>query len=201
MPPERKNAVADASTELAQEAPVVLPLQERFHALVVSERARAVRLAYHLVGGDAAMAEDLAQEAFLRAYDALPRFRGDAALSSWFIRILLNQAASFRRRQWVREKWLRVWGQTPRQGSTAPTELKGGAPFADPGDPGLRRRMAAALDELSKGQRQAFTLVHLEGMSIQEAALATGTAAGTVKSHLHRALVKLRAELGDLREG
>jgi RNA polymerase sigma factor (sigma-70 family) len=61
--------------------------------------------------------------------------------------------------------------------------------------------MSAALDELSAGQRQAFALVHLEGMELREAAAAMGIATGTLKSHLHRAIVRLRVELDDLREG
>ena len=193
--------MADAATDLTGVSPPALPRDQLFTALMAKERERAVRLAYHLMGGDAAMAEDVAQEAFLKAYDAMPGFRGEAALSSWFIRILLNQASSFKRRLWVREKWLRMWGQGSPTASIAPIELRGGAPQATPGDPGLRKRMSAALGELSAGQRQAFTLVHLEGMELAEAAAVMGIATGTLKSHLHRAVVRLRTELGDLREG
>ena len=63
----------------------------------------------------------------------------------------------------------------------------------------LRRRIAAALERLSAAQRETFVLVHLEGFSITEAAAVLGKAPGTLKSHLHRALVSLRETLGDLR--
>jgi RNA polymerase sigma-70 factor (ECF subfamily) len=53
---------------------------------------------------------------------------------------------------------------------------------------------------LSAGQREAFVLVHMEGMTVVEAAETLNRAPGTIKSHLHRALKALRAELGDLRE-
>jgi RNA polymerase sigma-70 factor (ECF subfamily) len=66
------------------------------------------------------------------------------------------------------------------------------------GDPGLRERVARALEKLPRGQREAFVLVHLEGLTVAETAQATGRATGTVKSHLHRALETLRRELADL---
>ncbi len=77
--------------------------------------------------------------------------------------------------------------------------------LADPtavtlGGPGLRRRIATALDQLSRRQREAFILVHLEGFTVQECADFLGKPSGTVKSHLHRALVALRTELADLKE-
>ena len=174
--------------------------EERFEALLRSERQRAIRIAYHLTGGDRAMAEDLAQEAFLRAFDALPVFRGEAAMSSWFIRILLNQASSYRRRQWVRRRGLSFWRQDADEGASLPGVVRGGGAAVLPGDPGLRRRMAQALTHLSEGQRQAFSLVYLEAMTLAEAADVMGAAVGTVKSHLHRALTKLRVELQDLME-
>ena len=69
----------------------------------------------------------------------------------------------------------------------------------DPADPLLRRRIAEALGRLSRGQREAFVLVHLEGFTVRESAKLLGKKEGTVKSHLHRALRTLRSELGDLR--
>ncbi len=67
-------------------------------------------------------------------------------------------------------------------------------------DPAMRARIARALDGLSRGQREAFVLVHLEGMTIRETAQMTRRAEGTIKSHLHRALRALRGELADLAE-
>ena len=72
--------------------------------------------------------------------------------------------------------------------------------YSADGDPGLRSRITTALDALSHRQREAFVLVHLEGLTVREAADFTGSPVGTLKSHLHRALTKLRNELGDLRE-
>ena len=64
-------------------------------------------------------------------------------------------------------------------------------------DPGLERQIEKALAGLSAHQRTVFVLVHLEGYSITEAAELMGRSPGTLKSHLHRALASLRAELGE----
>lgn len=156
-----------------------------FAELVRKERARAVAMAYHLTGGDRALAEDVAQDAFVRAYRALPGFRGESSLSTWFLRILINRAHSARRRSWLRR-------QLGWEDDASP------AVTPAPGDPGLRRRIAVALALLSPMQRAAFALVHLEGESVATAAAVLGKPEGTVKSHLHRALQTLRRELRDI---
>jgi len=164
-------------------------LEIRFEALVHSHRERARRLAWRLVGGDAAAAEDVTQEAFVKAFRGLSRFRGEAALETWFYRILVRQAYSYRRWRGIRDFW--------DSGSTAePAD-----PFPDPTrDPGLQRRIAAALGELTRSQREVFVLVHLEGFRVRECAELLEKPIGTVKSHLHRALARMRCELTDLVE-
>lgn len=161
--------------------------EAQFAAFVVEHRDRAVGLAWRLLGGDGASAEDVVQDAFVRAYGALDRFRGDAKLSTWFYRIVVNEARRHRRWSWVRE---RVAGEMPLEPVDPSVE--------PPGDPALRARVSAALDKLPRGQREAFVLVHLEGFTIREASEMTGKAMGTLKSHLHRALQALRGELADL---
>ena len=162
-------------------------LERRFEALVRSHRERAQRLAWRLVGGDAAAAEDVTQEAFVKAFRGLPGFRGEAALETWFYRILVRQAHSYRRWRGVRDFWDGGSSLEPRD------------PFPDPTrDPGLQRRIAAALDQLTKSQREVFVLVHLEGFRVRECAELLGKPIGTVKSHLHRALAGMRRELADL---
>lgn len=163
--------------------------EERFSAFVVSHRERARRLAWRLVGGDEAAAEDVTQDALVRAYRALSRFREDSSLATWFYRILVRQAHNYRRWRAVRELWNGGWEEAP------PDCASDGL-----GDPGLRRRIVEALDRLSRRQREAFILIHLEGFTVQECANLLGKPVGTVKSHLHRALTTLRQELADLYE-
>jgi RNA polymerase sigma factor (sigma-70 family) len=164
-------------------------LERRFEGLVRSHRERARRLAWRLVGGDAAAAEDVTQEAFVKAFRALPKFRDEAALETWFYRILVRQAHSYRRWRGIRDFW--------DSGSTAEPR----DPLPDPTpDPGLQRRISVALAKLTRSQREVFVLVHLEGFRVRECAELLGKPIGTVKSHLHRALARMRSELADLVE-
>ena len=164
-------------------------LEERFSDFVASHRDRARRLAWRLIGGDEAAAEDVAQDAFVKAYRALSRFREDSSLETWFYRILVNQAHKHRRWRAVRERWSVVWDE--RQ-TLSPV---------DTGDPALQRRISRALGNLTRRQREAFVLVHFEGFTVRETGNLLGTAEGTVKSHLQRALKALRIELADLQDG
>jgi RNA polymerase sigma-70 factor (ECF subfamily) len=162
-------------------------LEERFSELVVSHRDRARRLAWRLIGGDESAAEDVAQDAFVKAYRALGAFREDASLETWFYRILVNQAQNHRRWRGVRERWSAVWDERHAVDSS------------DVGDPALQRRIAEALSKLTRRQRESFVLVHLEGFTVRETGELLGTPEGTIKSHLQRALKALRSELADVR--
>lgn len=161
--------------------------EERFRAFVDAHQDRAVRVAWRLLGGDDDGAEDVAQEAFLRAYRALDRFRDDASMASWFYGILVNEARRWRRWRGVRSRWNALWDPDAADPNPRAT-----------GDPGLRERIRSAVERLSAGQRECFVLVYLEGFTMAEAAQQLGKAEGTVKSHLHRALLALRDELADI---
>ena len=175
---------------VVREPPAVeLELEQRFRLFVASHRERARRLAWRLVGGDDAAAEDVIQDAFIKAYRALDRFREEASLATWFYRIVVHQAHDYCRWRTVRETWSTLW-----QGKLSSLS------YQDSGDPLLRQRIVKALAQLSRNQREAFVLVHLEGFSVREAAACMGKPEGTVKSHLHRALRTLRSELADLTE-
>jgi len=167
---------------------VPVDLEERFSALVVSHRDRARRLAWRLIGGDESAAEDVAQDAFVKAYRALGAFRQDASLETWFYRILVNQAHKHRRWRGVRERWSAVWDERHAIDSS------------DPRDPALQRRIAEALAKLTRRQRESFVLVHLEGFTVRETSELLATPEGTIKSHLQRALKALRTELADVQD-
>src|SRR5262249_41327689 len=115
-----------------REPPVAeMDLEQRFRLFVGSHRERARRLAWRLVGGDDAAAEDVTQEAFFKAYRALDRFREEASLATWFYRIVVRQAHDYCRWRTVRQTWSAFWhGRTPE------------AVAQETGDPLLRQRIA-----------------------------------------------------------
>jgi RNA polymerase sigma-70 factor, ECF subfamily len=163
--------------------------QARFLDLVEQHRARALSIAWRLLGGSDAAAEDVVQEAFLRAHRALGGFRDDSKIETWFFRILMRQISNYRRWQKLKTWW----------------PLESQEILADPnptlqGDPGLRKRIVAAVSRLSHRQRSVFVLVHMEGFTVVETAAIIQCSVGTAKSHLHRALKSLRAELADLKD-
>lgn len=132
--------------------------------------------------------DDLAQEAFLRALRALPRFDpgGPARLSTWVLTITARLAIDARRRRAVEAAAtgplsLDVDDRTPEDARTAAE---------------LRRAIADALAALPVEQREVFVLVELHGWSHEQIAEALGVAVGTVKSRASRARERLRELLG-----
>ena len=160
------------------------PREASFEALLQTHAERAVRLASRFVAGDRAAAEDIAQEAFARAWRALPSFRGQADLSTWLYRVVVNEALSQVRRRKLREGLSDLLLRVGVRETPATTS-----------DPGLRGRIERAMGTLSANERAAFALVHLEGFTVEDTARIRGRRSGTIKSHLHRALAKLRREL------
>jgi RNA polymerase sigma-70 factor (ECF subfamily) len=178
-----------AITDVLLKAGVADDLHARtFAALVDCRQTDAIRLAYRLLGGDQAAAEDVAQNAFLRAWRGLPGFRGAASLDTWFYRILVREVYRYRRWRALRRVWDGDPAEVPEPVDDHPDR-----------DPGLRRRIGHAVASLTRAQRDAFVLVHLEGFGVAETAAILGKAPGTIKSHLHRALDSLRRDLSDLR--
>ena len=166
-------------------------LEDRFERLVREHQDRALGLALRLIPGDRAAAEDVVQDAFVRAHRGLAQFRGDSKLSTWFDRILIREAYRHFRRPWRRWRT----GEDPEVHAPPAAQTQDGA------DPFLRRRIEAALASLSAPQRTVFVLVHFEGYTVNEVAGLLGRSPGTVKSHLHRSLKRLRAELESAASG
>lgn len=131
------------------------------------------------------LAQDYAQEAWIRAMRALPTFRGDARFSTWLHRIAVNAAL-----QAVRRAGTRVKREAPMP-ETVAVEPK-------LGDALLQKRLEAALDLLPEGMRQVLILHDVEGYTHEEIGEVLGVAAGTSKSQLFKARAKMRALLGSI---
>ena len=143
---------------------------------------------------DRAEAEDVAQETFLRAYQALRTFRGDAKFSSWLYRIAVNRSIAHLRRK-RRDPLLSNGDERSLDSlSSAPSSQESpeeGAARAE-----LRTRLDRAIANLPPEYRIVVTLYHLEERKYREVAEILGLPIGTVKSHLHRARALLRESLG-----
>jgi RNA polymerase sigma-70 factor (ECF subfamily) len=159
-----------------------------FAALVRAHQHEVYTLARRLVG-DPHLASDVAQEALIRAWRAMPKFRGDAKLSTWLYRITVNTAWSHRKR-------------AKRHSGTSIEEL---GDFAAPegmdhpvfaGETlDLRRRLRAALDRLPVAQRQVVVLKDVYGWTHAEIARSIGISETAAKVRLHRARARLARDL------
>src|SRR5205085_2753626 len=144
--------------------------------------------------GDRDAAEDLTQECFLRAHQASGEFRGDAAFSTWLIRIAINLATDYQRSR--RLQFWRMLVRTREQSDLSDIAET----FAD-AEPGAERkliarqqvaRVAEVVKRLPSQQRSIFLLRFVEELDIADIASATGLAQGTVKTHLFRAVRAVR---------
>jgi RNA polymerase sigma-70 factor (ECF subfamily) len=134
---------------------------------------------------DHALAEDITQEALLKAWKALPSFRGEASLRNWILRIAHNTAISMlrRRRPETREPWNLP---EPRAGRDASDSALDGM---------LMDQFEAALARLPASTRSIVVLREVEGRSYEEIATIVGLPLSTVRTRLFRARKELAAAL------
>jgi RNA polymerase sigma-70 factor (ECF subfamily) len=152
--------------------------------LLVSTHQQAVyRLAY-LILGEAAEAEDAAQEAFVRAYRALDRFEAERPLRPWLLKITANAARNRRR---ATGRYLAAL----RRVFVAAPPARAGTPEA--GQEALdAQQLWQATRRLPPADQEVIYLRFFLDLTVAETAQALGVATGTVKSRLHRALERLR---------
>ncbi|HEX9123572.1 MAG TPA: sigma-70 family RNA polymerase sigma factor [Actinomycetota bacterium] len=161
---------------------------EAYGELVDRYRPVAFRAAY-LVAGNAADAEDAAQEAFVKAYYALGRFRAEAAFRPWLLRIVTNEARNRRRSAGRRERLALRLSADRRPGDAAPS------PEAAVMDRAMKEAILVAVSELREIDRIVIAYRYFLDLSEAETADVLGVRRGTVKSRLNRALARLRERL------
>ncbi|APR96463.1 RNA polymerase sigma factor RpoE [Pandoraea thiooxydans] len=169
-----------------------------FELLVVKYHRKIIRLVSRLVR-DSAEVEDVAQEAFIKAYRALPQFRGDSAFYTWLYRIAINTAKN----------------HLATQGRRAPTSTEADAEEAEtfaeaeqlrdintPESMLISKQIAqtvnSAMEALPNELRTAITLREIEGLSYEEIAEAMGCPIGTVRSRIFRAREAIASRLKPL---
>lgn len=159
-----------------------------FAALVRAHQNEVYTLARRLVG-DPHLAADVAQEALIRAWRALPNFRGDARLSTWLYRITVNTS-------WTQKKKAKRHVSLPIDEYyevAAPED--GDHPVVAGEMLELRARLRGALDRLPEAQRQVVVLKDIHGWSHAEIAASTGISVTAAKVRLHRARARLARDL------
>lgn len=153
--------------------------REAEYALYHRHAPRVHRLIYRLCG-DEDLTNDLAQDAFVRAFERLDHFRGDASFGTWIHRIAVNLTLNARRSAQRRSRWLVV------------ADADAPAPPAPALDPDLERSLGEAIDQLSAGQREVFVMFALEGYTHVEIAGILGISEGTSKGRLFHARARLQ---------
>jgi len=157
-----------------------------FDLLVRKYQHRVLKLVSRFIS-DAAEAEDVAQEAFIKAYRALPAFRGDSAFYTWLYRIAINTAknalVSNRRRPVDFDLDL----QDPEQYDRHARLKEGDTPEGVLLTEEIRSVVEKAMEQLPEDLRTAIVLRELEGLSYEEIAEAMDCPVGTVRSRIFRA--------------
>lgn len=174
---------------------------EAFEYFVRTYQRKVFRLVYTLVR-NAAEADALTQDVFVKAWRAVPDFKGEAAFETWLNRIAVNAVRDAVRRRKPVVSFGDLAAAEDAEGAELPRSIEptdGTSPERDVLSRQIRRRIGEALEALSPRQRSIFVMKHYEERSISEIGAATGLDDGTVKSHLFRAARKLRQKLEDLR--
>lgn len=164
--------------------------QAAFGDLVARYQALACRVAYVITRSEAE-AEDAAQEAFVKAYYALDRFREGAPFRPWLLRIVANEAKN-RRTAAARRPTLELDAAADRASSGTALSPEDAALAAE-----RRERLLAALDRLRGEDRLVLAYRYFLDLSEAEIAAALGVARGTVKSRSSRAMRRLREAYPD----
>lgn len=195
-----QNGAPRLDYEAMQEGELVRRAQagerDAFRAIMRRCNQRLFRTARALVRNDAE-AEDVVQEAYLRAFAGIAAFRGEASVLTWLTRITLNEANGRLRRQ---KAFVDLDEIEAAQASGAHVIMFPGAdpsatPEADVARAQVRQLIETAIDDLPEAFRVVFIMRDVEECSIAETAACLGVREETVKTRLHRARRLLRAAL------
>ncbi len=166
--------------------------REAFGQLVERYQHRLYHGLLHALGS-AEDAQDIAQEAFVSAFEKLSSFKGEAAFYSWLFRIALNASISARRK--TRRMSVSVELRREESGLEPSDDSPSNEPSYAMDVSDRQRLVRQALSEMSEEFRTALVLKEMDGMSYEEIAEVVDVPLGTVRSRIHRARLELRAKL------
>ena len=196
---ERMQALAP-ETELIREAQA--GSRTAFDALVRQYEHQVLRLALHLTGSEHD-AEDIYQEAFLKAYRYIGNFRFECSFYTWIYRIVTNLCLDQLRRRKTRREDRAVIVDHSGDEIDLLASVSDNRAYANPAKELDRKllaaRIQAALDKLTPRERMVFELKHYQGLRLRTIGEMLSTTEETAKNTLFRATKKLRAQLAELR--
>ena len=151
---------------------------------------RCLRFARNMIGNDQD-AEEAVQDSFVRLHDSFPRFREDARFDPWLFRILANRCRTLLSRS-RRHRQLIEYGDVPLSAAAPEVEEDFGADWAE--------EVRMVLETLPAEQREAFLLRHVEDLSYEDIAAATGVGLSALRMRVKRACDTLRVRLAEVEQ-
>jgi RNA polymerase sigma-70 factor (ECF subfamily) len=167
-----------------------------FREIARRNNQRLFRAARGIVGSDWE-AEEVVQEAYVRAFHALTAFRAEAALGTWLTRIVINEAQGRLRGRRETLPLTELDGKAVREIIEFPNGASGADPERQAAVGQIRILLEGAIDRLPSPFREVFILRQVEGLSIEETARILRITPATVKTRLYRARTRLRRALQD----
>ena len=167
---------------------------ELFARLVEAHQKKIYRIALYYVR-DTVAADTLTQDTFVKAFEHIGRFREEAQFETWLTRIAINLSLNYLKQQ-QRERKRNAGDILAQNPQGEPVALQVADPGGSPEEQLLQKetmaRIGRALSLMSQQQKIVFQLRHYEGLSLEEIREVTQLNVGTIKSHLFRAVQKVR---------
>jgi RNA polymerase sigma-70 factor (ECF subfamily) len=201
-----KRGIAERAQSRMNDAELIREAQRGNHAafeeLVRQYDAPVLRLAYHMTRSEQD-AQDIYQEAFLKAYRNINNFRFECSFYTWIYRIVTNLCLDYLRKRQVRKEDSAVIsdsdGDTYDLLDQVADQRSGASPEKDLMRRELGGRIAKALDKLTPRERMVFEMKHYQGLKLRTIGEVLNTTEETAKNTLFRGTQKLRAALRDMR--
>ena len=198
MQPESASKIDDKTPDTELVRYIAAGNHEAFRVLMKRHNQLLYRTARSILKNEPE-AEDAVQEAYLQAYRAMGTFRGDAKVSTWLVRIAVNEAITRLHKQTRRAEIIRLDGEDSQADLHSSEDSMNQSPPEQPDRAALRaearRLLEAKIDELPDAFRTVFVLRAVEEMTVEEAAVVLGIPEATVRTRFFRARGLLRESL------
>ncbi|MDY6322656.1 MAG: sigma-70 family RNA polymerase sigma factor [Succinivibrio sp.] len=198
MSPKALDANSASDEELVRR--VQAGKTDAYNILVVRYQHKVISIAQKFVS-DYADASDIAQEAFIKAFRALPNFRGESSFYTWLYRIVTNAAKSFLESSQKQRSQVDVDDEVFASSKLPESLTDVQTPDRIMESEELKQVILKAVSELPAELREAFTLREVEEMSYEEIAAKAGVPIGTVRSRIFRARQSIESRMEQFRKG